>query len=65
MSKAELEVTIELKLDKPYTIVMFHPVTLEDNNTAEQFQALLETCKKYKDFQIIHSKARKGRIINR
>lgn len=67
MSKAELEVAIDFKLDKLYAMVTFHPVTLEDNNSAEQFQALLGTCEKYKDMKFIFSKANadaNGRIIN-
>lgn len=67
MSKTELAAAIDFKLDKPYAMVTFHPVTLEDNNTAEQFQALLDTCKKYQDLKFIFSKANadaNGRIIN-
>lgn len=67
MSKAELADAIDFKLEKPYAMVTFHPVTLEDNNTAEQFQALLDTCKKYQDLNFIFSKANadaNGRIIN-
>lgn len=67
ISKAELEAAIDFKLDQPYAMVTFHPVTLEDNNSAEQFQALLETCKEYKDMKFIFSKANadaNGRIIN-
>lgn len=67
MNKTELEAAIDFKLDKPYVMVTFHPVTLEDNNTAEQFQALLETCKKHKNLKFIFTKANSdanGRIIN-
>lgn len=67
MSKAELENAIDFRLNKPYAVVTFHPVTLEDNNSAKQFQAILEACKKHKDMKFIFSKANadaNGRIIN-
>lgn len=67
MSKAELEASIDFKLDKPYAVITFHPVTLEDNNTAKQFQALLKACEKYKNMKFIFSKANadaNGRVIN-
>lgn len=67
MSKIELETAIDFKLDKPYAMVTYHPVTLEDNNSAEQFQALLKACAKYRDMKFIFSKANadaNGRVIN-
>ena len=67
MSKAELETSINFKLDKPYAVITFHPVTLEDNNAAEQIQALLQACKVFKDMKFIFTKANadaNGRIIN-
>lgn len=67
MSKSELEKSINFKLDKPYAIVTFHPVTLEDNNAAVQTQALLEACKMFKNMKFIFTKANadaNGRIIN-
>lgn len=67
MSKDELEVSIDFKLDKPYGMITFHPVTLEENNSAKQFEALLNICKKHKDMKFIFSKANadaNGRIIN-
>lgn len=68
MDKSKLESSINLKLDKPYAMVTFHPVTLEDNNSAEQFQALLDVCKRYKEMNFIFTKANadaNGRIINK
>jgi len=67
MSKAKLELSIEFKLDKPYAVITFHPVTLEDNNSAEQVQGLLNACKKHKNMKFIFSKANadaNGRVIN-
>lgn len=68
MSKEELENAIQFKLDKPFALVTFHPVTLEDNSSAEQFQALLDVCRKHKELKFIFTKANadaNGRIINR
>lgn len=68
MSKTELEASINFKLDRPYAVVTFHPVTLEDNNSAEQFKALLDACEYHKDMKFIFSKANadvNGRVINR
>lgn len=67
LSKAELELSINFKLDKPYAVVTFHPVTLENDNSAEQLKALLGICKKQKAMKFIFSKANadaNGRIIN-
>ncbi|PHS31925.1 MAG: UDP-N-acetylglucosamine 2-epimerase (hydrolyzing) [Alkaliphilus sp.] len=67
MSKTELENAINFKLDKPYAVVTFHPVTLEDNNSASQFKELLKVCKKRNDMKFIFTKANadtNGRIIN-
>jgi GDP/UDP-N,N'-diacetylbacillosamine 2-epimerase (hydrolysing) len=66
-SKVELESAIGFKLDKPYAVVTFHPVTLEDNSSAEQFEALLKVCQTHQDMKFIFSKANadtNGRIIN-
>jgi len=67
MSKRELELSINFKLDEPYALVTFHPVTLERNTSAKQFQALLDACKKYKSMKFIFTKTNadtNGRIIN-
>ena len=67
MSKAELEAFINFKLDMPYAVITFHPVTLEDNNSVEQFEALLDACKSHKEMKFIFSKANadaNGRVIN-
>jgi GDP/UDP-N,N'-diacetylbacillosamine 2-epimerase (hydrolysing) len=67
MDKAELEKSINFPLDKAYAMITFHPVTLEDNSSAEQFQLLLNVCKKYQNMNFIFTKANadtNGRIIN-
>lgn len=67
MRKTELETSITFKLDRPYAVITFHPVTLEDNNSAEQFKALLDACKNHKNMKFIFTKANadaNGRVIN-
>ena len=67
LSKSELEIALDFKLDKPYAVVTFHPVTLEENNSADQFKALLSACFNHKEMKFIFSKANadtNGRIIN-
>lgn len=68
MSKAELEAVIDFKLDKPYAMVTFHPVTLEANKALEQIKALLAVVKKQKNMRFIFTKANadeNGLVINR
>ncbi|MGV8982704.1 UDP-N-acetylglucosamine 2-epimerase [Clostridium sp.] len=67
MSKVELEKSINIILDKPYTVITFHPVTLEANNSAKQFKDLLDACKNHEDMKFIFTKANadaNGRVIN-
>lgn len=67
ISKSELERSMNFKLDKPYAMVTFHPVTLEDNNSEEQIKALLDVCETHKEMKFIFTKANadtNGRIIN-
>lgn len=67
MSKAELEEAINFKLDKPYAMVTFHPVTLGDKGSEYYMKNLLKVCKAYKDMKFIFTKANAdtdGRIIN-
>jgi GDP/UDP-N,N'-diacetylbacillosamine 2-epimerase (hydrolysing) len=68
LSKSELEELISFKLDKPYAMVTFHPVTLEDNKSENYINNLLEVCKTHKDMKFIFTKANadaNGRIINK
>ncbi|NLI92234.1 MAG: UDP-N-acetylglucosamine 2-epimerase (hydrolyzing) [Peptococcaceae bacterium] len=68
LSKEDLEKDINFKLDKPYILVTFHPVTLENNTAQTQFSELLKALNEYKEeFKIIFTKANAdtdGRIIN-
>jgi GDP/UDP-N,N'-diacetylbacillosamine 2-epimerase (hydrolysing) len=68
MNKKELEESIEYRLEKAYAVVTFHPVTLEDNKSKEQFKELLDVCGSYKNMKFIFTKANAdagGRVINR
>ena len=67
MSKQELEKSIDFKLDMPYMLVTFHPVTLEDGTAKEQFENLLTALDRIEGYRIIFTKANSdtdGRIIN-
>ncbi len=67
LSKEDLEKELMLGLAKPYAVVTFHPVTLENNSSEKQIKTLFEVCKEYKDLSFIFTKANadaEGRIIN-
>ncbi len=67
LDKIELEKSIGLKLDKPFIIVTFHPVTNEDHTVEEQFENILGALDYVKEYYIIFTKANSdtnGRIIN-
>lgn len=68
LSQSELEKSLGFQLNRPYAMVTFHPVTLEDNQSEEQFQKLLDTVSNRKDIFFIFTKANadaNGRIINK
>lgn len=68
MTKLELEAAIHFKLDRPYAVVTFHPVTLENNVSKEQIQELLDACAAFQDMKFIFTKANsdaESRIINK
>lgn len=67
LSKKELELSIDISLEKPFAVVTFHPVTLEDNHVKEQFLELLAACDLHQELNYIFTKANAdahGRIIN-
>ncbi|MDD3706483.1 MAG: UDP-N-acetylglucosamine 2-epimerase, partial [Clostridiaceae bacterium] len=67
LSKNELEESISFKLDKPYAVVTFHPVTMEGDSSLEQFRNLLVACSRCRKMKYIFTKANAdtyGRIIN-
>lgn len=67
LSKVELEDSINFTLDKPYAIVTFHPVTLENKSSSKQIKQLLQALDSHKEYQYIFTKGNadaNGRIIN-
>lgn len=67
LSKRELEESIDFKLDRPYVIVTYHPVTLENNTSKRQFKNLLDALSDMKLYKVIFTKANSdtdGRVIN-
>lgn len=67
LSKPELEKALHFSLDRPYAVVTFHPVTLENGEAGKQISELLDACSRYKDMGFIFTKANAdadGRIIN-
>jgi len=67
LNKNEFENSISFKLAKKNILVTFHPVTLELNSSATQFQELLDAINTLKDTNIIFTKCNSdadGRVIN-
>lgn len=67
LSREELEASLHFSLEGSYGVVTFHPVTLEEVSTEEQFQALLDALDDYPMKYIITgaNADRDGRVINR
>ena len=66
MKKEELEKSLNFKLNEPFSLVTFHPVTLEDQSSEQQFKELLAALEEVEG-TIIFTKANSdsdGRIIN-
>lgn len=67
LDRNELEQDINFKFDKNTALVTFHPVTLENSNSKEEFQELLNALDRLNDLKLIFTKANSdtdGRIIN-
>jgi GDP/UDP-N,N'-diacetylbacillosamine 2-epimerase (hydrolysing) len=68
MTKNHLEKSIDFKLDKPFALVTFHPVTLENSTSEIQVKELIKALDEIKDMKFIVTKANSdtdGRIINK
>jgi len=68
LTKEQLEESLQIKLDKPYAIITYHPVTLEDCDEGNRFMEILKACESFKDMIFIFTKANSdanGRVINR
>lgn len=67
ITKNDLEKDLGIKFDKKIALLTFHPTTLENNSSKEQFKNLLEALDEFNDLKIIFTKANSdtnGRIIN-
>ncbi|MCE2594057.1 UDP-N-acetylglucosamine 2-epimerase (hydrolyzing) [Motilimonas cestriensis] len=53
MTVDELSGSLNFKIDKPYFLVTYHPVTLGDEVPVASFQALLDALDEYPDYQVI------------
>ena len=68
LNKNEFEKSINFKLNKKNILITFHPVTLENNTSSEQFKELLNTINELDDTNFILTKTNSdlnGRSINR
>ena len=67
LTKEELMSSLNFKLDLPYFVVTFHPVTLEKQTSEKHIKELLRALDGFKSYIIIFTKANAdndGRIIN-
>lgn len=67
LDKMQLENELQWKLDRPYAVVTFHPVTLENNTAQKQIENLLLAAEQFPDMKFIFTKANAdagGKIVN-
>lgn len=57
LTKQEFENSINLKLDKPYFLISYHPETLSELSATNQFTKLLQALDHFKDYQFIFTKS--------
>lgn len=57
LSVEELSKELSFELDKPYAVVTFHPVTLENNSAVSQLHELLKVLHKHQEMKFIITKA--------
>lgn len=68
LSKEQLETELDFKLDCSYSVVTFHPVTLEEASAEKQCKELLGAFDRHPELKYIVTKANAdadGRVINR
>ncbi len=68
MDRLGLERAIGFKLDRPFFLITFHPVTLENRTSQDQVAELLVALDEYSDHKLIFTGANAdtdGRIINK
>lgn len=67
LTKEELEEVLGYKFSKPYAVVTFHPVTLENSSAGQQCEELLKAMEQHSEMEYLITKANAdtdGRIIN-
>jgi GDP/UDP-N,N'-diacetylbacillosamine 2-epimerase (hydrolysing) len=67
LAKSDLEESIDFDLRSKFALVTFHPVTLENSTSKEQFKNLLDALDQFTDLKVIFTKSNSdtdGRIIN-
>ena len=57
ISKKELEKELNFSLDKPYAVVTYHPVTLENNSEIIQTKEILSACEYFQNYKFIFTKS--------
>lgn len=68
LTKEILSEELGVDLERPYALVTFHPVTLEEKSAKQQAEAHLEALEEFPEWNFIMTKAnadQDGRIINR
>ena len=68
MTKDEIGKSLGFELDKPFAVVTFHPVTLEQNTAINQVKELLAACNQVTDMKFIFTMANAdngGDLINK
>jgi GDP/UDP-N,N'-diacetylbacillosamine 2-epimerase (hydrolysing) len=53
LNREELSKSVDFDLSKPYFLVTFHPVTLDNQSSESQFQELLNSFDELPDYQIL------------
>ncbi|SDT85650.1 UDP-N-acetylglucosamine 2-epimerase [Desulfobacula phenolica] len=67
MERGDLEESIRFKLDKPFFLITFHPVTLEKNSSKEQFTEILGALDQYSDHKFVFTGSNAdtgGQVVN-
>lgn len=67
IKKDKLEEDLGINFDKKMALLTFHPTTLENDSSEEQFRNILESLDEFSDLKVIFTKANSdtnGRIIN-
>ncbi|MBQ6334441.1 MAG: UDP-N-acetylglucosamine 2-epimerase (hydrolyzing) [Erysipelotrichaceae bacterium] len=57
LDKEELGKELSFELDKPYAVVTFHPVTLENDSAIDQLHELLKVLHRHQEMKFIITKA--------